>query len=122
MKKKPEPTYESEALNVLVYEFPFSDKAEAEIKIKNRLKKKKLGGYDPERIALLRRFKNELQKEIGKGEKSRYFTHRHDLRYVDMRDFNVAQLSKNMIEKYPEIPKKEIKSFVAFCVFAYYLR
>lgn len=121
MSKKRPATYESEALNVLAYEFPFSNKAEAEARIKGRLKRKKLGPYDPERINRLRRLKDELQAEIGKGEKSDYFTHHHD-RYCDMRDFDVARLAGDMIERYPQIPEPEIESFVPFCVFNYYLR
>jgi hypothetical protein len=121
MKVKRAATYESEALGALAYEFPFSNKAEAETKIKRRLKRKKLGNYDPERINLLRALKDELQQEISKGEKSAWFTHRHDHRYVDMRDFNIDQLAKRMIKRYPHVPKKEINHFVPFCVFLYYL-
>jgi hypothetical protein len=120
MKVKRAATYESEALDALAYEFPFSNKAEAETKIQGRLKRKKLGKYDPERINLLRRLKDELQQEISKGEKSAWFTCRHD-KYVDMRDFNIDQLTKTMIERYPQVPKKEIEHFVPFCVFLYYL-
>ena len=121
MKKKPPATYEGVALGVLAYEFPFSDKAEAEAKIKGRLTRKKLGAYDPERINWLRQLKDELQEEISKGEKSSYFTHHHDY-YCDMRDFDVPRLTKEMIERYRQIPAEEIESFVAFCVFNYYLR
>jgi len=122
MKAKRIATYEGEALDALAYEFPFSDKAEAEKKIQGRLKRKKLGKYDPERINLLRRLKDELQEEISRGEKSAWFTCRRDIKYVDMRDFNIDQLTKAMIERYPEVPKREIKNFVPFCVFLYYLR
>ena len=121
MNKKPPATYEDEALGVLVYEFPFSNKAEAEAKIKRRLRRKKLGPYDPERIDGLRRLKDELQEEISKGEQSGYFTGHHDY-YCDMRDFDVPRLTREMIERYPRIPKEEIETFVPFCVFIYYLR
>jgi hypothetical protein len=121
MTKKQPATYESTALDVLVYEFPFSDKAAAEAKIKRRLQRKKLGAYDPERIDLLRRLKDELQEEISKFEKSSYFTHRHDT-YCDMRDFDVPRLTKDMITRYPQIPEEEIENFAPFCVFLYYLR
>ena len=120
MKVKRAATYEIEALDALAYEFPCSNKTEAETKIQGRLKRKKLGKYDPERINLLRRLKDELQQEISKGEKSAWFTCRHD-KYVDMRDFYIDQLTKTMIERYPKVPKKEIEHFVPFCVFLYYL-
>ena len=121
MNTKLPPTFESEALSVLAYEFPFSDKAEAERKIKQRLRRKKLGPYDAERIEILRRLKNELQQEIGKFEKSRFFTEFHN-KYADMRDFDVPRLTAEMTEHFPQIPKKEIEHFVPFCVFLYYLR
>jgi hypothetical protein len=121
MSKKRSTTYENEALGVLTYEFPSSDKAEAEAKIRGRLKRKRLGPYDSERINLLRRLKDELQEEISKFDKSDYFTYSHDY-YCDMRDFDIPRLTKEMIERYPQIPKEEIESFVPFCVFNYYLR
>jgi len=121
MKTRQPPTYENEALSVLAYEFPFSDKAEAERKIKQRLRRKKFGGYDAERIEVLRQLKNELQEEIGKFEKSRFFTEFHG-KYSDMRDFDVARLTAEMVERFPQVPKEEIENFVPFCVFLYYLR
>jgi len=121
MPKKPPPTYESEALGVLAYEFPFHDKAEAEAKIKARLQRKKLGPYDAERIGLLRQMKDELKDEIGKGPQSSYFTQYHD-KYVDMRDFDVPRLTRETIARYPQIPETEIHSFVPFCILLYYLK
>ena len=120
-KKKRSSTYETEALDALAYEFPFSDKAEAEAKIRTRLRRKKLGPFDPQRINLLRRLKDDLQKEISKFEKSIYFTYRHD-KYCDMQDFDIPRLTRKMIERYPLIPKKEIENFVPFCVLLYYLK
>jgi len=121
MRARQPPTFESEALSVLAYEFPFSDKAEAEAKIKRRLRRKKIGHYDAERIEMLRQFKNELQQEIGKFEKSRFFTEFHG-KYSDMRDFDIPRLTAEMMEHFPQIPQKEIETFVPFCVFLYYLR
>ena len=121
MKTRQPPTFENEVLSVLAYEFPFSDKAEAERKIKQRLRRKKLGPYDAERIEMLRRLKNELQQEIGKFEKSRFFTEFHG-KYAEMRDFDIPRLLAEMIGRFPKIPKTEIETFVPFCVFLYYLR
>ena len=121
MKTKHLSTYESEALGVLAYEFPFSDEAEAEAKIKRLLRRKKLGPYDAERIDILRQFKNELQQEIGRFDKSRFFIEFHG-KYADMRDFDVPRLTEEMVEHYPQIQREEIEQFVPFCVFLYYLR
>ena len=56
----PESTYESEVLDVLAYEFGFSNRAEIEEKIKRKLREKNLGPYDQKRIDILRRFKDEV--------------------------------------------------------------
>ena len=121
MNDKRPPTYESEVLGVLAYEFPTSNKAESETKIKGRLKRKKLGAYDPGRIGILRQLKDDLQREIGRFDKSVYFTGRHG-HYCDLRDFDVPRLTAEMTARYPQIPKAEIGHFVPFCVFNYYLR
>ena len=71
-KRRPSPTWESEALGILAGEFPFSDRAVTEAKIRGRLKRKQLGDYDAARVAVLRRFKDALQKEVAKGERSRF--------------------------------------------------
>ena len=70
---------------------------------------------------MLRRLKNDLQEEIGKFEKSRFFTEFHG-KYSDMRDFDVLSLTAELVERFPQIPKEEIEQFVPFCVFLYYLR
>jgi hypothetical protein len=113
------PTWDSEALGVLAGEFPFSDRALTEAKIRGRLKRKKLGDYDAARVAVLRRFKDALQKEIGKGERSRFFAGSRG-RYVDVRDFDVARLTKDMAARHPGVPKREVRWFVPFAVFLYH--
>ena len=58
-------TYEFVVLCDLHGEFSFSKKEESEAKIKQHLKRKKLGAYDQQRVDMLRRFKDEVQREIG---------------------------------------------------------
>ena len=119
-KRKVPATWESEALGVLVYEFSSSDRAKVEAKIRARLKRKKLGAYDARRIAVLRRLKDVLRREISKGEKSRFFDGPHG-RYVELSDFDVPGLTREMIRRYPQVPKAEVERFVPFCVFVYHL-
>ena len=126
MSDKRSPTYESEALGVLVYEFSFSNKAESDEKIKRRLRRKKLGKFDPDRINLLRLLKDELQKEIGRFAKSRYYIGPTDRKqrlrkYVEVGDFDIPRLTADMSARYPAVPKKEIKWFVPFSVFVYHV-
>jgi len=115
-------TFENEALGVLLYEFPHTDRAETDAVIARRLKRKKLGSFDPARIADLRALKDELQAEIGLDVRSQYYTGRHDPVYSDMKDFDLAALADAMASKHPSIPRSEIDGFVPFCVLTYYLR
>jgi hypothetical protein len=119
-------TYESEAIGVLVYEFSFSDKAESDEKIKRRLRRKKLGNFDPDRINLLRLLKDELQKEIARFAKSSYYIGPADRKkrlrkYVEVSDFDIPRLTADMSARFSAIPKKEIKWFVPFSVFVYHV-
>ena len=120
MDKKRPTTYENEVLAVLAYEFPSSTKTEAEAKIKARLKRKKLGAFDAERVGLLRKLKDDLQVEIGKAQQSKYHTGMHG-KYVDVSDFDVERLTADIIQRYPQIAPIEIESFVPFCILIYYL-
>jgi hypothetical protein len=115
-------TCENEALGVLVYEFPFTDPSETDAVIARRLKRKKLGAFDPARIGELRALKDELQAEIGLAEGSTYYTGRHDAVYSDMRDFDLERLCGDLARAHPAIPPTEIDGFVPFCVLTYYLR
>src|SRR5262245_44276487 len=49
-------TYEDEVLAVLAYEFSPDDRADSDRKIKRRLREKKLGKFEPQRIEVLRAF------------------------------------------------------------------
>jgi len=119
-KRKVPPTWESEALGVLAGEFPSSDRAATEAKIRGRLRRKKLGEYDAARVAVLRRLKDALQKEIAKGERSRFFAGQRGY-YVDVRDFDVTRLRTEMSRRHPRVPRKEIAWFVPFAVFLYHV-
>jgi hypothetical protein len=118
-------TYESVALSVLVYEFPFTEKRETGAKISARLKRRRLGDYDEARIERLRRLKDDVQREIGKQSDSSYFVGPLEgeprRRYVEMTDFDIARLTADLVKKYPEIPDEEIGWFVPFATFIYHM-
>lgn len=122
MKKKKKPaTYEGEALAVLAFEFDFSDRAESERKIKRHLRDKKLGPYDQDRIDILRRFKDDVRKELGKCNRSQFYTGFHG-KYADMLDWDFGALLHPLQKKHPNVPKKEIDSFLPHAIFLYYLK
>ena len=126
MTNKLRVTYDSEALAVLVYEFPFSNKKETEDTIRRRLQRKKLGDFDLERVSLLRRMKDQLQGEIGKQEQSIYYRGPLDMKtrlekYVQLNDFDIPKLKMDMCAAYPDIPAEEVDWFVPFAVSIYHL-
>lgn len=121
MQTNPESDYESEVLDVLAYEFSFDSKTEYEEKVKRRLREKNLGPYDQKRIDILRRFKDEVQSEVGKFSQSSYYTGSHG-KYARQKDFDIKRLTRDMASRYPEIPQPAIKSFIPYAVYLYYLR
>jgi hypothetical protein len=114
--------YDNEALAVLAYEFRNIDPPEeAERKIKRRLRDKKLGAYDAARFAAIRRFKDELQDELHKADKSGYYTGRHG-HYANPADFDHVRLIRDFARRHPTVAKDSIARFVPFAVYIYYLR
>lgn len=120
MTSKRPPTYESAVLGVLIYEFSFSNKEDSDLKIRNTLKRKKLGAYNPARVDVLRHLKDEVHGEIAHRERSRYFTGAHG-EYTDIKDFDVERLAADVAVKYPTVPREEIAPFVSMAVFVYHL-
>lgn len=114
-------TYEGEALAVLAWEFPTSNKADSERKIRGRLRRKKLGPYDAARIERLRQLKDALQAEIGRDSASRYFLGRHG-HYSEMADFDTARMTADFAAEWPELTLEEMSGFIGTCLFNYYLR
>ena len=84
-------TYDLVCFTDLAYEFDFSDKKEAEKKIKRRLKYYKLGDYSQERVEYIRELKNDLYQEIGLQTKSKYFS-KSKSNFADLADFKLEKM------------------------------
>lgn len=108
-------------LDVLAYEFDFDDHAEAERKIRRRLRYHGLGPYEQERVDLLRHFKDEIRSEIHRGAKSHYFVGGHG-KYAALEDFDVEGMTRDLAASYPAVPTDEVRAFVTFAVYLYHLR
>lgn len=121
MAEKSAPTYDGEALAVLVWEFNSEDRSEADRKIRRRLRRKKLGVFDPARIEILRALKNQLQAELGRFEKSVYWLGSHG-RYADYSDFDLERLLHDLEKNYPQVARDEIQGLINFGVYLYYLK
>ena len=109
-KKKDPPTYEDEVLAGLAFEFFFSDHAESERRIKRRLRDKKLGPYDQERVDTIWQFKDDVQEEHEKFSKSRFYD-RTDGKYADMQDWDFDALLEHMKKKHSNVSKTAIGNF-----------
>ena len=121
VQESKETDYEDAVLSTLAYEFSLTDRRETETKIKRKLRTKKFGKYDQHRVDLLRRFKDEVQTEVSRGQKSKYYTHPHS-EFSDMRDFDKEALAKEMAAAFPDIPEPSISQFIDFAIYLYYLR
>jgi len=115
-------TYEFVCFSDLAYEFSFSDKKEAEKKIKRRLKYYKLGEYDQDRVDYIRCLKNELYSEISQCSKSKYYCRKSKSRHSDYDDFNLDEMVSDFTKKYDEIEKGEMFRIINFAIYLYYLR
>lgn len=126
MPTKSSPSYEQVALTVLVYEFDIPSRGESDKTIAGRLRRRKLGAFDPVRIAALRKLKDELRAEIGKQQKSKYYDGPRGKRermntFVEIEDFDIPRLTLDMIKKYPAVPKKVVRWFVPLSVYVNHL-
>ncbi len=120
--------FEDSVLGILAYEFPFTDKLESERKIKQKLRRRRLGPLEQERIEVLRQFKNAIQEEVRRSEKSDYYTSPHGKRasngqhYAHIDDFDRDRMTQDYSDAFPKIPQAVIRRFVDMAVFTYYLR
>jgi hypothetical protein len=118
--KKPR-TYEGEILSVLTYEFSQEEHAASEKKIKRRLREKKLGAYDQARVDALRSFKDDLQDELHKRDKSPFYAGSHG-EYSKMEDWDHDRLLLHLQKKHAKVPEIEIARFLSTAIYIYYLR
>jgi hypothetical protein len=114
-------TADSTMLDVLVYEFPFDDRRDAERRIKQRLRYHHLGPYCRERVDLLRRFVAKVSAEIHSGSSSCFYLGSHG-RFAALEDFDLAGLARDLARAFPQIRKTTIKCFVPCAIYLYYLR
>lgn len=114
-------TYEDEVLSVLAFEFTVKDHTESERRLKRRLREKKLGSYDEKRIASIRKFKDDLQVELAKCDRSEFYTHSNG-KYSDPSDWDANGLLSHLKKKHPKVPDSAIQSFLPYAIYIYYLR
>jgi hypothetical protein len=116
-----ENTYEFICFGDLAYEFDFSDRKEAERKIKRRLKYYHLGDYDQERVNYVRELKNDLYTEISLQSKSKYFQ-KTKSNFADLKDFNFDNMLSDYTEKYERITKSDMARILNFAIYLFHMR
>src|SRR5690606_21072488 len=121
MKEKLAHSYDFICFTDLAYEFDFSDKKEAEKKIKRRLKYYELGEYNQDRVEYIRELKNDLYSEISKTTKSKYFN-KSKSNYADLADFDINEMTENYFLKYNKLNKGELRGMINFAIYLYHMR
>jgi hypothetical protein len=113
--------YEDAVLAILAWEFSSTERRVTETKIRRKLSVKKIGKYDQMRVDLLRRLKDQVQNEVGKGHKSKYYSKSNE-EFADMKDFDTSELTKDISASFPRVPKQSIQRFIKYGIYLYYLR
>lgn len=114
-------SYEDEVLSVLAFEFSVKDHSESERKLKRRLREKGLGSFDEGRISRIRELKDDIQAELGKSNRSKFYTGPNG-KYSNISDWDVDGLLGHLKKNYSEVPESAIASFLPYAIYIYYLR
>lgn len=114
-------SYEGEVLAVLAYEFSPDDRADSDRKIKRRLREKKLGKFETQRIEALRAFQVDLLRELTRPVESPFYRGASGP-FSNTTDWNYDQLVEGMVRRHPGVPRDAISGFMAYAIYLYYLR
>jgi hypothetical protein len=114
-------TYDSVLFKVLALEVGAERVADTERQIKRKLRRLALGPYDQDRVDYARSLKCDLQTEIGLFHKSSYYLGPVGTP-ADFDKFDFARMVADFGKKYPKVGELDMKTMVAFALYAYYLR
>jgi hypothetical protein len=114
-------TYDDVLFGILALEFAGDEPAEAERKIRRKLRRLGLGPYDQGRVDYVRSLRNDLEKEIKLYDKSTYYL-APSAPTASPDDFDYERLVAGFCGKYREISLFDMRTIVTFAIYAYYLR
>jgi hypothetical protein len=114
-------SYDTVCFRILAYEFETDDPKDFDKKVRRKLKSSGLGAYAPERVAVIRALKNDLQAEIQKFDRSKYFVSTKGP-YANSTDFDVDKIARDYSRRYPSIATDDMRGIVSFAIYIYYLR
>ena len=115
------PTFETEALSILAFEFSSSEHDESDRKIKRRLRDKKVGPYEAARVNHLRALKNDIREELEKTDRSKFYKSLGGS-YSDLGDWQFARLARYFERRHPKVDPAAIRRFLPYAIYLYYLR
>ena len=121
MRRTKPTNYEDAVLTILAWEFSSTDMKESEAKIKRKLRAKKIGKYDEQRVNRLRRLNDAVKTEVRKGRKSKYYSKLAG-EFADMKDFDTLRMIEDFAAAFPEVPKQSIHEFVEYVIYLHYIR
>ncbi len=113
--------YNREVLAVLLWEMLPSQRPDAEKKIKRRLREKRLGKYDQQRVDALRVLKENAAGELNRRSESAFHLGTSG-QYAKSDDWDIERLAQHLIDEHADIPEENIRAFLPHAIYAYYLR
>lgn len=119
--------YDRAVLDVLLYESAAhdesgaADRVESERKIERRLRDKRLGPYEQERIDALRALVEDVTQELSRSTGSSFYARSHG-KYADMQDWDFDRLLEHLAKRHPKVSKPTMRSFLPLAIYWCYLR
>jgi hypothetical protein len=113
--------YEDAVLTILAREFSSTEIKETESKIKRKLREKKIGKYDQQRVNRLRLLKDAVKTEISKCHNSSYYSKLAG-EFASMKDFDTPRMTEDFAAAFPEVPRQSIHEFVEYLIYLQYIR
>ena len=109
------------SFQILADEIAGTDPSKTQARIRRRLQRSGLGKYDQARVEQLRRLRDDLEQEIRKFNKSKYFIPSAS-ELASLEDFDFDRLTHDFCDRYPSMDKIDMAGIVGFALYYYYLR
>ncbi|PJZ52106.1 hypothetical protein [Leptospira adleri] len=120
-KKNQGQTYDFICFSDLAYEFDVGERKKIESKIRKRLKYHGLGKFDPDRVEIIRKLKDQLREEFRDYKSSKHYRGGTGP-YCDPKDFDFESFLQEYRSRFPEIALAEMEDILHFAIYLYYLR
>lgn len=109
------------SFQILANEIAGTDPSKTRARIRRKLQRSGLGEYDEAQVDQLRRLRDDLEQEITKFDRSKYFTPSAS-QFASLENFQSDRLARDFCERYPTVDKIDMAGIVGFALYYYYLR